>query len=385
VAVLAPAPYEITRVAWFLGIPLGIPHDFLTMMQDTPGMLEVGLGCALASIGGGILTHGLVGRWGEVYPSWVFGLAGRRVPPMLAVVPATVVAVVLVPAGFMNLRSPITTDSWDVTAPGILWIVWGAALGAATLAYHLRRQPPCRRCGRGATPPSPGHDQGLYARAVDVYDAVRTRQSIRKFTDQPVPHDVLRRVLLAAANAPSGSNLQPWHVYVVSGEPLTELKGRIAKRLAAGDNGDDREFAVYPPELRPPYLERMAVLFEARYGSLGVRRDDVAARARVRAENWNCFGATTALFCYLDRDMPGPRWSDTGIYLQTVMLLLRAEGLHSCTQEAWAEYHRTVAEVIAPPPERLLFCGMSVGFADPTVVHPRVRHAPLSETVTFLR
>ena len=156
VAVLAPLPYEITRVAWFLGVPLGIPHDFLTMMQDTPGMLEVGLGCALASIGGGVLTHGLVGRWGEVYPSWVFGCAGRRVPPMLAVVPATLVAVVLVPAGFMNLRASITADTWALTAPGILWIVWGAALGAAALAYRLRRQPPCRRCGRGALEPDLG-------------------------------------------------------------------------------------------------------------------------------------------------------------------------------------------------------------------------------------
>ena len=98
---------------------------------------------ALASIGGGILTHGLVSRWGEVFPSWVVGLAGRRVPPPLAVVPATVVAVVLVPAGFMNLRSPVTTDTWAVTAPGILWIPWGVALGAAALACRLRRQPPC--------------------------------------------------------------------------------------------------------------------------------------------------------------------------------------------------------------------------------------------------
>ncbi|GID95318.1 nitroreductase family protein [Amorphoplanes digitatis] len=82
--------------------------------------------------------------------------------------------------------------------------------------------------------------------------------------------------------------------------------------------------------------------------------------------------------------MPTPRWADVGIYLQTVMLLLRAEGLHSCAQEVWAEYHRSVAEVISPPPERMLFCGMSIGFADPAVAHPRIRRAPLSETVTFL-
>jgi nitroreductase len=219
---------------------------------------------------------------------------------------------------------------------------------------------------------------------MDVYGAVLTRQSIRSFTDRPVPRAVLRRVLAAAAHAPSGSNLQPWHVYVVWGEPLAELKRRVATRVAAGDRGDEREFAVYPPELRSPYVERMAALGEGRYGALGIARGDVAARARVRAENWNCFGAGTALFCYLDRDMPAPRWSDAGIYLQTVMLLLRAEGLHSCTQEAWAEYHRSVAAVLAPPPERMLFCGMSVGFADPAVSHPRIRRAPLSETVTFL-
>jgi nitroreductase len=219
---------------------------------------------------------------------------------------------------------------------------------------------------------------------MDVYEAVRTRQSVRSFTDRTVAPEVLRRVLTAAANAPSGSNLQPWHVYVVAGDRLTELKERVAKRVAGGDSGDDREFAIYPPEMRSPYLERLAALGDGRYGSLGIARDDVAARARARAENWNCFGARTALFCYLDRDMPAPRWSDVGIYLQTVMLLLRAEGLHSCAQEAWAEYHRSVAEVIEPPAERMLFCGMAIGFANPMVAHPRIRRAPLSEHVTFL-
>jgi hypothetical protein len=149
VALLAPLPYEVTRVAWFIGVPLGVPRDFLTMMQDTPGMLEIGLGCALASAAGGVLTHGLVARWGEVYPRWIFWRAGRRVPPMLAVVPATLVAVVLVPAGLMNLRVPISADTWGATAPGGLWSIWGVALGAAALAYHLRRRSACRRCHRG--------------------------------------------------------------------------------------------------------------------------------------------------------------------------------------------------------------------------------------------
>ncbi|BCY07027.1 nitroreductase [Actinoplanes sp. L3-i22] len=219
---------------------------------------------------------------------------------------------------------------------------------------------------------------------MDVYRAVRTRQSIRQFTDRPVPRAVLERVLTAAADAPSGSNLQPWNIYVVSGDSLGRLTKTVGERVAAGDRGDDREFANLPPEMGPPYLDRLAALGEGLYGSRGVARGDLAGRARIRARNWACFGAGTALFCYLDRDMPAPRWADTGIYLQTVMLLLRAEGLHSCTQEVWAEYHRSVAEVTAAPPERLLFCGMSIGFADPAVTHPRIRRAPLPETVTFV-
>jgi hypothetical protein len=150
VACLAPLPYEATRIAWYVGYPLGITHDFLRMMQDTPGMLEVGLGAAVASMLGGVLTHGLVRGWGEIYPRWIWFKAGQPVPPALAVVPASVASIVLIPAGLMNFRIDITRESWAVNAPSILWLVWGVALGAATIAYYLRRRGTCRRCGRGA-------------------------------------------------------------------------------------------------------------------------------------------------------------------------------------------------------------------------------------------
>jgi hypothetical protein len=149
VTVLAPLPYEVTRVAWYLGYPLGITPDFLRMMQDTPGMLEIGLGCAVASALGGVLTHGLVHRWGEVFPRWIRFAAGKRVPPALAVVPATVVAVVLIPAGLMMIAHGMTAQTWGENGPGMLWVVWGAALGCATVLYHVRRRGGCRRCGRG--------------------------------------------------------------------------------------------------------------------------------------------------------------------------------------------------------------------------------------------
>ncbi|GAB1819152.1 hypothetical protein [Herbidospora sp. RD11066] len=140
VACLAPVPYEITRIAWYFGIPLGITDEFARMMRETPGMLEVGLGGAVASICGSVLTHGLVSRWGEVYPRWIWFRAGRRVPVALAVVPALLVAIVLIPAGLMNVWMGVEPNMWAVNVPGMLWVVWGAALGVAACAYLIRRR-----------------------------------------------------------------------------------------------------------------------------------------------------------------------------------------------------------------------------------------------------
>jgi hypothetical protein len=151
VSVVANLPYEFTRVAWYFGWPVGITDEFHLMMADTPGMLEIGLGLAAMGIAGGILTHGLVRPWGEVYPRWIWFRAGRRVPPLLAIIPASLVAVVLIPAGLMNTQLPTSADNWAVNLPGVLWVLWGAALGTATYAYYLRRRTACRRCGRGVT------------------------------------------------------------------------------------------------------------------------------------------------------------------------------------------------------------------------------------------
>ncbi|MET8359125.1 NYN domain-containing protein [Micromonospora sp. NPDC005171] len=152
VACLAPLPYEVTRIAWYLGFPLGISRDFLRMMQDTPGMLEVGLGCAVASALGGVLTQGLVARWGEVYPRWIRFKAGKRVPPALAIIPASIVAVAIIPAGLMLLWTDEARGTWALYVPSLFWPVWGVALGAATIAYHLRRRGACRHCARGHQP-----------------------------------------------------------------------------------------------------------------------------------------------------------------------------------------------------------------------------------------
>ncbi len=219
---------------------------------------------------------------------------------------------------------------------------------------------------------------------MDVYVAVTSRRAVRGFTDVPVSREVLERVLSAAAWAPSGSNIQPWHAYVLTGGPLAELKRRAGERVAAGDPGDEREYEMYPTALKSPYHERRSAFGKQRYGALGISREDREARQRIAAANWNCFGAPAALFCYIDRDMGLPQWADVGGYLQTVMLLLRAEGLHSCLQMAWSVYRRTVAEVLSPPDELILYCGMSIGFEDVKVREDHTGRAPLDETVIFV-
>ncbi|SCE68266.1 hypothetical protein [Micromonospora chokoriensis] len=152
IAAAIPLTYAVTRFAWAAGIPLGISREFLTEMRDT-GLVWAGFGLAAFATVGAILTLGLVQRWGERFPRWVVGLAGRRVPVKLAVLPATVVALSVTAASLGLLSNP---KFWELTgglsltgAPMLLWPLWGVALGAATYAYHLRRRGTCRRCGRG--------------------------------------------------------------------------------------------------------------------------------------------------------------------------------------------------------------------------------------------
>ncbi|SCE70569.1 hypothetical protein [Micromonospora mirobrigensis] len=150
-AAVIPLVYAATRFAWLFGIPLGIGRDLLTEMHET-GLVWAGVGLGAFATVGAVLTVGLVRPWGERFPRWLPGLAGRRVPVALAVVPATLVALSVTGASLALLTAPqfwrLTEDLSAAEAPMLLWPFWGVALGAATLAYHLRRRGACRRCGR---------------------------------------------------------------------------------------------------------------------------------------------------------------------------------------------------------------------------------------------
>ncbi|MFE7408597.1 nitroreductase [Isoptericola sp. NPDC057559] len=219
---------------------------------------------------------------------------------------------------------------------------------------------------------------------MDVYEAVDSRRAVRAFSPEPVPREVLDRVLTAATRAPSSGNLQPWHVYVVTREPLAELKRRATARALAGDPGDEREYPMYPDGLASPYADRFAAAAAQRYEALGIERDDPDRPRKIATLNSGAFGAPAVLFCYLDRSMGPGQWADAGMYLQTVMLLLRAEGVHSCPQVMWTMYRTTVGEIVGADEGHVLLCGVSVGYEQEGVHRLRTGRARLGETVSFV-
>ncbi|MDG2003123.1 MAG: nitroreductase [Novosphingobium sp.] len=220
-------------------------------------------------------------------------------------------------------------------------------------------------------------------KAETVSEAVLSRRSIRDFTDRPVPLQVLRRVLDTARWAPSGCNFQPWEATVLTGEPLRSLQAT----LRAAPPQDPIEYVITPPDIPQEYKDRLAATGAKQYGSMGIARDNVAIREHATASNIVSFGAPVLLLCHIPRVMGLPQWSDVGMWLQTVMLLLREEGLDSCAQEYMAMWGRLIKQHIGiADEEQILFCGLAIGYRDednPVNAFERER-APLERQLRFI-
>lgn len=219
---------------------------------------------------------------------------------------------------------------------------------------------------------------------MDVYEAVDTRRSVRAFSDRPVSRERLERVLATASRAPSSGNLQPWRLFVVTGEPLSELKRRAVRRASKGDPGDERQYPMYPEPMPPLYADRFVDAAIQRYAALGIERSDPDRPKKIAAANAAAFGAPVVLFCYLEPGMGPGQWADAGMYLQTVMLLLRAEGLHSCPQVMWTMFRRDVSATVGVDDEQILLCGVALGYEQENVPPVRTSRANLTETVSFI-
>ncbi|HET9444873.1 MAG TPA: nitroreductase [Steroidobacteraceae bacterium] len=172
-----------------------------------------------------------------------------------------------------------------------------------------------------------------------VTEAIASRISCRAFLSTPVPQHTVVEILEAAKRAPSGGNLQPWRVDVLTGAPLAEFLGSIRAKRRTQPMGEGTQYNVYPPNLHDPYRSRRFKCGEDLYATLGIGREDKPGRLRHFARNYELFGAPVALFFSLDRRMGQDQWADVGMFMQNIMLLARQHGLHTCAQEAWAVWH----------------------------------------------
>jgi nitroreductase len=208
---------------------------------------------------------------------------------------------------------------------------------------------------------------------------------VRAFLDKPVDRAVIARVLEKAQRAPSGGNTQPWHGIVLTGAPLQKLFARIAEEFPKGRAAHAPEYHVYPPELDGAYEQRRRGVGEDMYGALEIPREDKARRLQWFARNFQGFGAPVLMLVHTPKYMGPPQWSDIGMWLQTVMLLLREEGLDSCPQEAWAVYSPQIREVVDIPADHTFFCGLAIGWRDPDapVNNFPVARAPLDEAIRW--
>ena len=200
---------------------------------------------------------------------------------------------------------------------------------------------------------------------MDVRDAIASRYSCRAFLSKSVSEEIVRDIIARAAQAPSGGNLQPWIVHAIAGARLEELKALLRPRFATElPRGEGAEYDVYPPELKEPYYGRRARVGNQLYESLGIPREDRPARYRQFSRNYLFYDAPVGIFISIDRTMGPPQWSDVGGFIQNIMLLARAHGMHTCPQEAWTSWHKTLIAFLDLPPEHILFCGIALGYAD---------------------
>lgn len=218
-----------------------------------------------------------------------------------------------------------------------------------------------------------------------VSDAVASRYSCRAFLPTPVPETVVRDIVARAARAPSAANIQPWRVDAIAGDRLEEFKALLRPRMSELPKGEGAEYPIYPKELAEPYLSRRFEVGEMLYRSIGVPREDKAGRYRQYARNFEFFGAPVGLFISTERHFVLGQWVDLGSYIQNVMLLAREHGLHTCPQEAWASFSRTVSAFLDLPPSMMLFCGIALGHADEAAAINawRTPRVPLEEFATF--
>ncbi len=203
-----------------------------------------------------------------------------------------------------------------------------------------------------------------------VDEAITSRRSIRAFLPTPVPRETIEDILRVASRAPSGTNTQPWKVHVLTGGAKERLSAAI--RSAFDDPAErakhTEEYAYYPTQWQPPYIDRRRKVGWDLYGLLGIGKTDKARMHAQHGRNYAFFDAPVGLIFTIDRVMQQGSWLDYGMFLQNIMVAARARGLDTCPQAAFTQFHRIIEAQLGLGPDEMVVCGMSLGHADPEAI-----------------
>ncbi|MEZ5744669.1 MAG: nitroreductase [Sphingomonadaceae bacterium] len=197
---------------------------------------------------------------------------------------------------------------------------------------------------------------------MSVHEAVSGRRSVRAFLPDPVPIETIREILAIASRAPSGTNIQPWLVHVVTGE----ARDRIARagRRAAEAGEMELEYQYLPEDMQEPWLSRRRAIGHALFENYGIARDDFPARKAAMLRNYDFFGAPVGLFFCMDRAHALGAWLDCGMFMENVMVAARGFGLETCPQQAWCDIGPVVHRELGIPESHIVLSGMAMGRAD---------------------
>ena len=215
-----------------------------------------------------------------------------------------------------------------------------------------------------------------------VSEAVESRQSIREYLEKPVDNNIIKEILEKSARAANGGNLQPWKICVINKESMKDF----LKQQSEWTEPETSAYDIYPPKLKEPYRTSRYELGEQMYSLLGIEREDKEGRFMQVLRNFEFFGAPAAIFCFVDKQMGPPQWSDLGMFLQTFMLLAQEAGLDTCAQEAWSMKQESVSDFFKVDSETMVFCGMAIGYKDPEAIINRLRseRRPIDDWATFV-
>ena len=226
----------------------------------------------------------------------------------------------------------------------------------------------------------------LQQQTVDA--AIASRRSIRAFLPTPVAREDIEAILGVSARAPSGTNIQPWKVTVLTGEAKQRLSDAILavyhdKEAASGHT---EEYAYYPRQWVSPFIERRRKVGWDLYALLGLTRDDKAGMAAQHGRNYRFFDAPVGLIFTIDRVLEQGSWLDYGMFLQNIMVAARGRGLDTCPQAAFTQFHRIIAEQLGLPANETVVCGMALGYADPEKIENSLitERVPVANFVRFL-